>query len=180
MVLMARSMIFRLARPDALLHLSFFGLITGFLAGGVIVLIPFAVEHTQDYFLPGTGSENYEQMSPLYHFLFPVIASVLLAILFYKWSKGLRVLGVARIMERGSLSSGLFNITRFYSTVCWGSNSHCRWHSVGREGPHAHLGASISSLFGQLLKLPNNSIRTLVASGQRLVSRHHLILRWQV
>ncbi len=37
--------------------------------------------------------------------------------------------------------------------------------SGGREGPAIHLGAAVSSLFGQFLDLPNNSIRTLVACG---------------
>ena len=38
-------------------------------------------------------------------------------------------------------------------------------HSVGREGPAVHLGAVSSSLMGQQLKLPNNSLRTLTACG---------------
>jgi CIC family chloride channel protein len=36
---------------------------------------------------------------------------------------------------------------------------------VGREGPGIHLGAASSSLLGQWLRLPNNSIQTLVACG---------------
>ncbi len=159
------AMIFRLARTDALLHLAFFGLVTGFLAGGVIVLFRLLVEHTQDYLLPGIGSENYEEMSSLYHFLFPVIASVLLAILFYKGSKGIRVLGIARIMERVAYHQGYLTLREFILQFVGAAIAITGGHSVGREGPHAHLGASISSLFGQLFKLPNNSIRTLVASG---------------
>jgi len=51
---------FSLARPDALLQLALLGLVTGFLAGGVIVLFRFLVEGAQDTFLPGNGAENYE------------------------------------------------------------------------------------------------------------------------
>ena len=54
------SIRFRLARPDALLLLALLGLLTGFLAGGVIVLFRFLVENSQDFLLPATGSENYE------------------------------------------------------------------------------------------------------------------------
>ena len=37
--------------------------------------------------------------------------------------------------------------------------------SGGREGPAIHLRAAGSSLLGQWLKLPNNSIRILVGCG---------------
>jgi len=44
---------FRLAAPDALLQLAIVGLLTGLVAGGVIVLFRLLVEGTQDYLLPG-------------------------------------------------------------------------------------------------------------------------------
>ena len=39
------------------------------------------------------------------------------------------------------------------------------WRGLRREGPAVHLGATSSSLLGQQLKLPNNSLRTLTACG---------------
>ncbi len=156
---------FRLARPDELLLLAILGVITGFFAGGVIVIFRLLVETTQDYFLPDSGAENYEALSPLWHFLFPVIASLLLALLFFKWSKGIRVLGIARVMERMAYHQGHMTVRGFLLQFIGAGIAIIGGHSVGREGPHVYLGASVSSLFGRLLKLPNNSIRTLVASG---------------
>jgi len=156
---------FRLARPDALLHLALFGLITGFLSGGVIVLFRLFVENIQDYLLPGNGAENYEELPPLLHFLFPLIASCILAFVFYKWAKGIRVLGVARVMERIAYHQGHLTLRGFIIQFVGAAVAIIGGHSVGREGPHAYLGATASSLFGQLFRLPNNSIRTLVASG---------------
>jgi len=156
---------FKLARPDALLLLAAFGLMTGFLAGGVIVLFRLLVETTQDFLLPGDGAENYEMLKPILHFLFPVISSIILAFIFYKYSKGIRVLGVARVMERIAYHQGHHTVRGFILQSVGAAVAIIGGHSVGREGPHAYLGASASSLLGQFFKLPNNSIRTLVACG---------------
>jgi len=156
---------FRLARPDALLLLALLGLLTGFLAGGVIVLFRFVVENFQDYLLPGNDPDNYEALSTGLRFLFPIVASLLLAFMFYKSAKGIRVLGVARVMERMAYHQGYLTLREFFLQFIGSAIAIIGGHSVGREGPHVHLGASAGSLFAQSLKLPNNSIRTLVASG---------------
>ncbi len=161
---------FRLARPDALLLLALLGLLTGFLAGGVIVLFRFLVENSQDFLLPATGSENfnsenYEGLSAGIRFLFPVISGLLIALLFYTSAKGIRVLGIARVMERMAYHQGYMTVRGFFMQFVGAAIAIIGGHSVGREGPHVYLGASAGSLFGQSFKLPNNSIRTLVASG---------------
>jgi H+/Cl- antiporter ClcA len=159
------SLRFRLARPDALLLLAVLGLATGFLAGGVIVLFRFLVEGSQDALLPGSGSENYENLDAGIRFLFPLVSGLLLAFLFYKSAKGIRVLGIARVMERMAYHQGYMTVRGFFIQFIGAAIAIIGGHSVGREGPHVYLGASSGSLFGQHLKLPNNSIRTLVASG---------------
>jgi len=94
---------FHLSRPDALLHLALLGLISGFLAGGTIVLFRFIVENIQDSILPGQGAENYEGLTASLRFLLPLLSSLLLALLFYHGSKGIRVLGIAHVIERMAL-----------------------------------------------------------------------------
>jgi H+/Cl- antiporter ClcA len=156
---------FRLARPDALIQLAILGLITGFIAGAVIVIFRLLVEEIQDYLLPGNGSENYEGLEMGLRFLFPLIAGALLALLFYKGAKGIRVLGIARVMERMAYHQGYLTLRGFIVQFLGAGIAIIGGYSVGREGPHVHLGAASGSLFGQYLRLPNNSIRTLVASG---------------
>ena len=156
---------FSVARPDALLQLALLGLITGLLAGGVIVIFRLVVESTQAYLLPANNPDNYEALSTLLRVLFPIIASLLLALMFYKSAKGIRVLGIARVMERMEYHQGYLTVREFLLQFFGSAIAIIGGHSVGREGPHVHLGATSGSLFGQLLKLPNNSIRTLVASG---------------
>ena len=155
----------QLARPDAPMHLALVGLITGFLAGGVIILFRLIVESTQDYLLPGSGSENYEELSLIGRFMYPVIGGILLALLFYHYAKNLRVLGIAKVIDRLTYHQGYFSVRGFFLQFWGAAIAIICGHSVGREGPHVYLGASISSLFAQSISLPNNSIRTMVACG---------------
>ena len=156
---------FRLAGPDALMQLAILGLITGIITGAIIVGFRLLVEETQDLLLPGSGSEGYERLSLGLRFLFPVISGLLLALLFYKYSQGIRVLGIARVMERMAYHQGYMTIRGFLIQFVGAAIAMIGGHSVGREGPHVYLGGASGSLFGQFLNLPNNSIRTLVASG---------------
>ena len=156
---------FRLAGPDALLQLAILGLLTGIVTGVVIVAFRLIVEETQDFLLPGNGPEGYERLNLGLRFLFPVIAGLLLALMFYKYSNGIRVLGIARVMERMAYHQGYMTIRGFCLQFFGAGIAMIGGHSVGREGPHVYLGGASGSLFGQFLKLPNNSIRTLVASG---------------
>jgi H+/Cl- antiporter ClcA len=155
----------RLARPDALLLLALLGLLTGLLAGGVIVLFRLFVEGTQDWLLPGTGPENYEQLPVWARFALPLAAAGLLAIMFLRFAKGLHVLGVARIMERMAYHQGQCTRRGFLLQFFGAAFAIIGGHSVGREGPHIFLGAAAGSLLGQQFTLPNNVIRALVGCG---------------
>jgi H+/Cl- antiporter ClcA len=155
----------RLARPDALVPLAFLGLVTGLLAGGVIVLFRLFVEGIQEGILPGDGPENYEGLPGWARLLLPLLAAVLLALMFRWFAKGIHVLGVARIMERMAYHQGQCNPRGFLLQFFGAALAIVGGHSVGREGPHVFLGAASGSMLAQRLSLPNNVTRALVGCG---------------
>jgi H+/Cl- antiporter ClcA len=155
----------RLARPDALVHLAVLGLVTGLLAGAVIVAFRLFVEGIQDAGLPGQGPENYEALPLWLRVLVPLIAALLLIGMFRWFARGIKVLGVARIMERMTNHQGRCTPRAFLLQFFGAAIAIVGGHSVGREGPHIFLGASSGSLLGQALSLPNNVIRALVGCG---------------
>lgn len=155
----------RLARPDAVLQLALLGIVTGVLSGAVIVCFRLLVEGGQDLLLPGSGSENYESLAVWQRLLLPVAGSLLLFLLFWRWGKGLSMLGVARVMERLAHHQGRMSLRELLLQFAGAGIAIASGHSVGREGPHIHLGASAGSLLGQRLQLPHNALATLVGCG---------------
>lgn len=154
-----------LAHPDALVQLTLLGLVSGVLTGSIITLFRVLVEDTQLGFLPGGMEGNYEALEYWQRFLLPVVGGLLIGLIFKYYSKGLHVLGVARVMERMSYHQGYLTLRGFFLQFTGAAIAIISGHSVGREGPNVYLGAAASSLFGQWLSLPNNSIRIMVGCG---------------
>lgn len=160
-----------LARPDALVHLAVLGALTGLAAGAVIILFRLLAEGVQELLLPppdytgGHHAENFEALSPLYHFLFPAISGLVLALLFYFYSGGIRLLGIASVLERMAYHQGYVPFRGLILQFVGAIVAIVGGHSVGREGPHVYLGAAAGSLLGQTFRFPNNSIRIMLACG---------------
>ncbi len=154
-----------LASPDALILLSLMGLLTGLLAGGVIVMFRILVDQSQSGFLPDSLPENFEALPLWARFALPVAGGLAIAVLFRWASRGSYVLGVARVMDRMAYNQGYISLREFILQFLGAALALISGHSVGREGPHVFLGAASGSLLGQALTLPNNSIRTMVACG---------------
>ena len=89
-----------LARPDPVLLLALLGLLTGLLAGGVIVLFRWLVEGFQSSFLPGGLPENYELLSVPLRWLLPVIGAVAIALIFVPWSRDMPRIRPNSIVKR--------------------------------------------------------------------------------
>ena len=154
----------KLSRSDALIYLSFFGLLTGLLSGAVIITFRLVVEHTQAFLLH-SHHENYESLPPLQQFIFPLIGGILLALFFKYFGQGFYVTGITKVMERMAYHQGYIRLRGLVVQFVGAALAIIGGFSIGQEGPHTYLGAASGSQLGQAFSLPNNSIRTMAACG---------------
>jgi len=155
---------FRLAAVDAVLLLSLLGLVSGVLAGAVIIALRLVIESVQAGFVPG-HVENYEGLSAVTRVLLATGGGLLLGLVFQAVRTPYRHVGMVHVMERLAYHQGHLPLGNTVMQFFGAAASIVCGHSVGREGPGIHLGSASGSLLGQWLELPNNSIRTLVACG---------------
>lgn len=155
----------RLSGVDALPQLAALGLMSGLITGGVILVFRLAIEWPLGQFLPGGNSESFESLDILTRSVLPLMGALGLGLVLHRLSIHDRKVGVVHVMERLNYHQGYISIRSALVQFMSGVTTVVTGQSAGREGPAVHLGAAFSSLMGQWMRLPNNSIRTLVACG---------------
>lgn len=155
----------RLAGVDALPQLAILGLISGSLTAGVILLFRFVIEQPLAYFFPNGDPENFEGLSAFARVVLPLSGAFIIGVIWYRLKINQRKVGVAYVMERLNYHQGYMDFKSLVTQFVGGVLTILSGQSAGREGPAVHLGAACSSLLGQYMKLPNNSVRTLVSCG---------------
>ncbi|MGD8174719.1 chloride channel protein [Marinimicrobium sp. ARAG 43.8] len=154
----------RLAQVDALPQLTLLGVLCGLFASGVIVSFRLLVEGSLSWALPG-GAENFEALPPWLRFALPVAGGLVLTGLIYAFSARHRPTGVSHVLDRLHNHQGYLPLRNAVVQFVGGAIALISGHSAGREGPAVHLGAASASKLGQWLRLPNNSLRPLIACG---------------
>jgi len=155
----------QLSRPDAILQLSILGLIAGTLAALTVIALRLLVDYVQVGVLPINVAEDFEAMSPAWRVGAAVAGGLLIGLLFGMTREETHSVGVLHIMERLAHHQGRLSWRNAAVQFVGGAITMIAGHSVGREGPSAHLGAASSNLPAQALRLPNNSLRVLAACG---------------
>ncbi|WP_086930963.1 chloride channel protein [Agarilytica rhodophyticola] len=149
---------------DALPQLTLLGFIIGLFTGIIIVSFRLIIEFSLFALLP-QGADNFEGLSLHLRIVMIATGIVILMILMLSVKAKYREIGVSHVIDRihnhqSKLPFKNCCVQFFGALICMVSGQ-----SVGREGPAVHLGACAASQFGQWLKLPNNSINTLVGCG---------------
>lgn len=155
----------KLAGVDALPQLAILGLISGSLTALVILLFRFFIEWPLAYFLPEGDPENFEGLSSFMRVVLPLSGAFVIGVIWYRLQISQRKVGVAYVMERLNYHQGYMNFKSLMTQFVGGVLTVLSGQSAGREGPAVHLGAACSSMLGQYMKLPNNSVRTLISCG---------------
>ena len=154
----------QLSGLDALPQLTILGLLTGILAGIVIVIFRLLTE-VPLHFMLQNHTENFEALSSSWHFWLPFIGATLFGLVLQTVDKKHHAASVSHVLDRIHNHQGRMPLGNFINQLFGGAWCLVTGQSVGREGPTVHLGAASGSLLGQALGLPNNTLRPLAGCG---------------
>lgn len=153
----------RLASAEGPPQLALLGLLCGFITGLVTIAFRLLIDGIQVLTLPDGLVENFEGLDLYTRLWLPIVGGLLIGLVFHY--AGRPGVGVVHTIERLAYHQGHLSLRNALFQFFGAAASISSGHSVGREGPSIHLGASSGSLLGQWLDLPNNSIRILLACG---------------
>ncbi|MFP5406672.1 MAG: chloride channel protein, partial [Gammaproteobacteria bacterium] len=154
-----------LAGADSLVALSLLAVLAGLLTGVVIVTFRLLTESSLVWVGVLPDAEAYETLSWRWRLALPTLGGLLIGLLFQAVPQSVRQVGPVHVMVQLAYNAGRLPWRNAVMQFVGGGLSIVAGHSVGREGPVIHVGAASASLMGQWMRLPNNSIRTLVACG---------------
>jgi len=141
------------------------GLVSGLLAGAVVILFRLFIESGIVLWHSGEGVNDFEGTPWWFRLTLPLVGGFLVGYLLHKVGKERRQVGVGHVLERMTFHQGYLNWRNAIVQFVVGGMTLATGQSVGREGPGIHLGSTAGSWLGQQMKLPNNSIRVLVGCG---------------
>ncbi|MFC6634469.1 chloride channel protein [Microbulbifer taiwanensis] len=152
-----------LSSQDALGPLLGMALLIGICAGVVTVAFRLLSEWPTHLFL--SIPERYESLPPHWRFGVPVIGALLLGSMYLLLTPSRRNVGVVHVLDRLHNHQGQMPMQNAVLQFFAGATALVSGQSVGREGPAVHLGAASGSWVARKLRLPNNSVRSLLGCG---------------
>jgi CIC family chloride channel protein len=160
----------QLASGQAPFEYALLGLVSGLLAGLVILLFRKTYEWLLANLIPQQGLGHVDDLGfqALPHWLqfaLPAVGGLLIGLVLWRFARKHSHVGVAHVVfhvhnQDGKLPWQNALVQFFGGIACLISGQ-----SVGREGPAVHLGVASNSLLGQALHLPHNSLKILAGCG---------------
>jgi CIC family chloride channel protein len=158
-----RNVIARLGSSELITGLVL-AVVVGAVSGLGAVAFRWLISNFTTLFFHG-GGQVLSFLGQYYVILVPVAGALLFGPLIYFFAREAKGHGVPEVMEAVALKGGRIRprvsvVKALASSLCIGSGG-----SVGREGPIVQIGSSFGSAIGQWFKLPDDTVRVLVACG---------------
>lgn len=152
-----------LAYIDALPQLTILGAVVGLCTGAIIILFRFCIIAPLS-FLP-EHADNFEALTVTTRITLIFVGAIALIITLQLFDKNHWETSVAHVLDRLHSHQGKLPGKNWLLQFLGATIALITGHSVGREGPAVHLGATAASKLGQWLRLPHNSLHTLIGCG---------------
>jgi chloride channel protein, CIC family len=111
------------------------------------------------------GSSHLPWLGLAFFVVIPVVGGLVYGPLIYRYAREARGHGVPEVMiavadNGGRIRPQVSAVKAIASALCIGTGG-----SVGREGPIVQIGSALASGLGQIVRMPENRLRILVACG---------------
>ena len=111
------------------------------------------------------GSSHLPWLGLSFFVVIPVVGGLMYGPLIYRYAREARGHGVPEVMiavaeNGGRIRPQVSAVKAIASALCIGTGG-----SVGREGPIVQIGSALASSLGQVVRMPENRLRILVACG---------------
>lgn len=139
-------------------------LLVGLGAAGGGIIFRWLIDSIWELSFTG-GAEFFGFLGSYYVIVIPAVGGLFVGPIIYFFAREAKGHGVPEVMEAVALRGGRIRpvvviVKSLASSICIGTGG-----AVGREGPIVQIGSAIGSTVGQVLRLSDERIRTLVACG---------------
>lgn len=153
----------RLQPPETAVLISL-AVLVGIGAGLGTVVFVWLIGFFKGLFFEG-GSQVLGFLGRPYVIVLPILGGLLVGPIVTYWASEAKGHGVPEVMQAIALRGGRIRprvvaVKALASALCIGSGG-----SVGREGPIVQIGSALGSTVGQVFRMSDDRIRTLVACG---------------
>ncbi len=154
-----------LSSYDAIAAYSVLGLMAGTLAALAVLGFFWAIQALGSLLGSSATAENFEAMSALHRAGLAIGGALVIAFILHALKEPSRGTGIRHVIQHLNSHYGQLPLRNALTQTIVGIIALASGQSGGREGPGVHIGATVASVLGQRFRLPNNSLRILIACG---------------
>lgn len=154
-----------LSSYDAIAAYSLLGLISGTLAALAVLGFFWGIQALGLLLGSSNTAENFEALSIVHRVGLATGSALVMAFILHSLKEPNRSTGIRHVIQHLNRHYGQLPLRNALTQALVGVIGLASGQSGGREGPGVHIGAAVASALGQRFRLPNNSLRLLIACG---------------